>query len=226
MRGFWGPLGLVVSLLLLADSAWAQLQIKQQVFDFGAIYAGQKVRHTFQLTNSGSQSATIGRIRSSCGCTTTQLPQRRLAPGQQVPLQVTFDSRGRRGQVRKQVQVYNSQGQVAVVLTVQGQVQPQLRLQPQRLQFKGTPGKWLQKGLHLHNLGETAIQITRVQATVAGLKVHLPEPLQLAAGQRSQLKVRMRTPSQPGHSRRGYVLVYHSGYASPLRLQVAAQATP
>ena len=57
-------------------------------YDFGTIGQGYMVKHTFTLQNTGNEILEIVYVRASCGCSTTDLPIDRLAPGESVPLEV------------------------------------------------------------------------------------------------------------------------------------------
>jgi rhodanese-related sulfurtransferase len=87
------PKGLLIGGLLLI--VWGivamgtpEITVDQPVYDFGSIGLGYMVKHTFILQNTGDQVLEILYVRSSCGCSTTDLPIDRLAPGESVPLEV------------------------------------------------------------------------------------------------------------------------------------------
>jgi hypothetical protein len=66
---------------------------------------GEKKDHTFNLTNEGKSELIIRNVRSSCGCTAVAPSKKVIAPGESVPIKVTFDSRGKRGRQSKSVTV-------------------------------------------------------------------------------------------------------------------------
>lgn len=74
-------------------------------YDFGEMKQGDKKDHTFTLTNDGKSELIIRNVRSSCGCTAVAPSKKVIAPGESVPLKVTFDSRGKRGRQSKSVTV-------------------------------------------------------------------------------------------------------------------------
>lgn len=73
--------------------------------DFGEMKQGDKKDHTFTLTNDGKSELIIRNIRSSCGCTAVAPSKKVIAPGESVPIKVTFDSRGKRGRQSKSITV-------------------------------------------------------------------------------------------------------------------------
>jgi rhodanese-related sulfurtransferase len=63
------------------------------------------VTHTFVLKNVGDETLTITDVFTSCGCTTTALAKRELAPEESVDLQATVNTTGFRGTVTRTVSV-------------------------------------------------------------------------------------------------------------------------
>jgi rhodanese-related sulfurtransferase len=63
------------------------------------------VSHTFVLKNVGDETLTITDILTSCGCTTTALAKRELAPEESVELQATVNTTGFHGTVTRTVSV-------------------------------------------------------------------------------------------------------------------------
>jgi hypothetical protein len=74
-------------------------------YDFGDMKQGDKKDYTFNLTNSGKSDLHIRNVRSSCGCTAVAPSKKVVAPGETVPIKVTFDSRGKRGRQSKSITV-------------------------------------------------------------------------------------------------------------------------
>jgi hypothetical protein len=74
-------------------------------YDFGEMKQGEKKDHTFNLTNDGKSELIIRNVRSSCGCTAVAPSKKVIAPGESVPIKVTFDSRGKRGRQSKSITV-------------------------------------------------------------------------------------------------------------------------
>lgn len=74
-------------------------------FDFGDMKQGDKKSHTFMLKNEGKTDLIIRKVRSSCGCTAVAPSKSTIAPGETAPIDVTFDSRGKRGRQSKSITV-------------------------------------------------------------------------------------------------------------------------
>jgi len=85
---------LLVMLSGIGVLAAPQITVDNNVYQFGTVLEGVVVTHTFVLTNAGDETLEIGNVRTSCGCTTTDLAKKSLAPGESVNLDAVFDTVG------------------------------------------------------------------------------------------------------------------------------------
>ena len=74
-------------------------------YDFGRITPDRKVAAKYRVTNTGNAYLSITQVRPSCGCTSTVLGKRSLAPGESTEVEANFDPHGFRGKVHKSIQV-------------------------------------------------------------------------------------------------------------------------
>lgn len=91
-----------------AQGAGAVITFKQSSVDFGDITQGQKVEHTFILTNSGNQSLIISNVAATCGCTVPTWPKEPVAPGKSAEIKVSFNSTGKVGKQNSVVRIYSN----------------------------------------------------------------------------------------------------------------------
>lgn len=77
------------------------ITLEKNTHDFGDIYQGDVVEHTFKFTNTGNQPLLITNIQTSCGCTTPQWPRDPIMPGGKGELKVGFNSAGKMGKQTK-----------------------------------------------------------------------------------------------------------------------------
>jgi len=80
----------------------------ETVYDFGDIKKGEKVTHTFTVTNTGKTNLILRKINSSCGCTTTQPDKNVIPSGENANITVTFDSRGRSGRQNQSITILSN----------------------------------------------------------------------------------------------------------------------
>lgn len=66
------------------------VHVEPPSYDFGTI-PQEVVTHAFTVRNKGDEDLLIGKITTSCGCTTAKIDKERIDPGGTAILEVTFD---------------------------------------------------------------------------------------------------------------------------------------
>ena len=77
------------------------IEFEEEEHDFGKIIQGEIVTYGFKFENIGKKDLLIYKVRTSCGCTVTDYPTTPIKPGEDGVINVTFDSKGRKGFQRK-----------------------------------------------------------------------------------------------------------------------------
>jgi hypothetical protein len=97
--------------LVSKDSSYAEIQFDSEIHDFGKANKGIKLEHSFELTNTGTDTLIINDIQTECGCTEVELAKRILLPGETAILMVTLNTTTLSGlSVRKIIIHTNSKG--------------------------------------------------------------------------------------------------------------------
>lgn len=86
------------------------MQMPQIVFDcnqhdFGRLTAGESISYSFHFRNAGGADLVISACEATCGCTVADYPRKRIAPGEEGYVTVTFSSAGKAGQQVQEVTV-------------------------------------------------------------------------------------------------------------------------
>lgn len=91
---------------------------EKSTHDFGDVFQGDKVEHTFRFTNTGNKDLVITNIEVTCGCTTPKgWPRDPIAPGASGELTVAFNSAGKIGKQNKVITITsNSVGTINQVM--------------------------------------------------------------------------------------------------------------
>ena len=88
----FGALALCLSLVVVSCApAAGQIELSQTESNWGTVSNGTSVSRTFEVHNAGAGPLAITAISTSCGCTTAEIGDRRLGPGETAVLQVTYD---------------------------------------------------------------------------------------------------------------------------------------
>jgi hypothetical protein len=99
------------------------LSVDNPEFQFGKINQGEKVEHTYVLTNSGKSDLRIRKVSASCGCTAVQPEKTVVAPGESVNIKTVFNSAGKVGNQNKTVTIItNDPKKSKMILWVKGEV--------------------------------------------------------------------------------------------------------
>jgi hypothetical protein len=112
MKKFGLLLGLFAFLFVIQVNAQSEsgavITFKEKSVDFGDIVQGQKVSHTFELTNTGESPLVISNVAATCGCTVPSWPKEPIAPGASAEIQVSFNSTGKMGKQNSIVRIYSN----------------------------------------------------------------------------------------------------------------------
>ncbi len=127
---------LLASSQSLPAAAAPVIAADQTEYNYGQVDETVMVEYTFSIRNRGDAPLAISQVETSCGCTSTQIGGKSLAPGESTPLTVRFNPRGRRGKQDKQVLISsNDPRQPKLVLKLTGTVTADVDCQPQRVDF-------------------------------------------------------------------------------------------
>ena len=74
-------------------------------YNFGKITEGDKVEYNFRFRNTGTHPLIISAATASCGCTVPEKPDEPIKPGETGFLRVVFSSKGKMGDIHKEVDV-------------------------------------------------------------------------------------------------------------------------
>ncbi|MAN85722.1 MAG: hypothetical protein CL555_02275 [Algoriphagus sp.] len=109
-------LGLILTLFAMVFAFQANAQsesgavitFKEKSVDFGDITQGDKVSHTFELTNTGTTPLIISNVAATCDCTVPSWPKDPIAPGAKAKIEVSFNSAGKMGKQNSVVRIYSN----------------------------------------------------------------------------------------------------------------------
>lgn len=106
--------------MVFTDST--SVQIIDSVHNFGSVTDGEKVEYSYRFKNTGKKSLIISSAVASCGCTVPKKPEEPIKPGETGFLKVVFNSKGRVGEVHKEITVTSNAYPKFPILLLTGQV--------------------------------------------------------------------------------------------------------
>jgi Protein of unknown function (DUF1573) len=92
------------------------------IYDFGKVTDGENVVFSYRFKNTGNKPLIISSATASCGCTVPEKPEEPVKPGATGYLKVVFNSKGRVGQVHKEVTVVSNAYPKFPILQLTGEV--------------------------------------------------------------------------------------------------------
>ncbi|MGD9781676.1 MAG: DUF1573 domain-containing protein [Kiritimatiellia bacterium] len=152
-----------------------KLVVAPETFDFGEAPSGGSVQAIFTLRNEGDGLLTISQVRTGCGCTTTALEKRELAPGEETPLVATLSLKNRSGPQSKQLAIgSNDPDHPEIRATVQGTAIRPIAIFPSIIYLFSAPqGQPIARTVEILSEQHTPFQITSVEASHPDLAVQV-----------------------------------------------------
>lgn len=92
-------------------------------YDYGVVNSGDVVTYTFNFKNVGEAPITIKSAKSTCGCTVPSFPKAPIAVGEYGQIMVTFNTRNKRGNQRKPVNIIANTDPQKTAVWVEGFVE-------------------------------------------------------------------------------------------------------
>src|SRR5664279_2157547 len=82
-----------------------KVQLIDSAYNFGNVSDGEKVEYSYRFQNTGKHPLIVSSAVASCGCTVPEKPEEPIKPGETGFLKVVFNSKGRVGEVHKEITV-------------------------------------------------------------------------------------------------------------------------
>jgi len=225
MRQALIPLVIFVLLLsVLPASAAPQVSTPQREFDFGRIFHGEKVHHTFEFANSGDAPLNVSKVRTSCGCTAALVSSRLLEPDEKGEINVTFDSTRFDGDIKKKIYLYTNDPQQAITtFIIKGTIDQEIAYQPKRLTLGPVaPEDTVRGEISLVNQGEKNIRFEIARVSLAEMTAQL-EKTDLPPSGSTLLQVEV-TPKKGQERLNGWVILETDSSSTPrLRIPVLVE---
>ena len=99
----------------------AEISFEKTIINYGVIDKGSDGVREFIFTNTGDAPLVISEVKSSCGCTIPEKPEKPILPGESDKIQVKYDTQ-RVGLIRKSISVTSNASNPSVILKITGEV--------------------------------------------------------------------------------------------------------
>ena len=98
------------------------VEIIDSTHNFGKITDGEKAEYNYKFKNTGKNPLIISSATASCGCTVPEKPEEPIKPGEMGFLKVVFNSKGRVGEVHKEITIISNAYPAFPILQLSGEV--------------------------------------------------------------------------------------------------------
>jgi hypothetical protein len=106
------------------------------IYNFGAVFQGTPVKHTFRIENHGAGPLTLGDPQTTCGCTVAEPTRRIVQPGDFSEIAAVFDTSADKGPAVRIITIAtNDPRQKQLNLTIKGDVKVKVDANPTPLVF-------------------------------------------------------------------------------------------
>ncbi|SNB46020.1 DUF1573 domain-containing protein [Geobacter sp. DSM 9736] len=183
------------------------IEVKQPVFNFGAITEGAKIDHVFTIRNAGDAPLNILHVRPACGCTAANASSPVVQPGKTAEIKTTFNSTNFTGNITKTIALETNDPQTPnYTLTMKGVVNSEVQANPKQLNFgqvKAGTAKTLV--LSVENRGKKPLKLTSVKTPMPQVVIK-SENQQLRPGESGKIHITV-TPRAEDRILSGYVTI-------------------
>ncbi|RQO31072.1 hypothetical protein DBR32_10225 [Taibaiella sp. KBW10] len=106
-----------------SDRPKTTVRFDKDTFNFGTIKDGDVVEHTYKFKNTGANPLIIDDVIATCGCTIPSYTKTPVPPGQNGEIKISFNSKGKAGNVDKAITVISNAEQDRIPLKFKALVQ-------------------------------------------------------------------------------------------------------
>ncbi len=137
------------------------LSIKNSGYNFGKVYDGEIVIHSYKIKNSGNKILRINKVKTTCGCATTHY-SKEILPGKTGEVVLKGDTQGYGGKrFSKFVTLFtNDPGHKKTRLYIFGNVMKFASISPNRALLRGKSGEKIETTVTITPYRENPFQIT------------------------------------------------------------------
>lgn len=208
-----------------AAQEWARKMFDHTSHDFGVVARGAKAEHRFTLENVYEEDVRIASIRSTCGCTATEITKRHLKTWETAEIVTVLDTRSFLGRKDSTLTVVFDQPFPAEVqLNVRSYIRSDVVVQPGAVQFGSiTQGQDAERRLTVSYAGRDDWRIERVECSNPFVEVELAEAGRRAGQVTYNLTARLTGDAPVGYLRDQLVLVTNDRNPRAARVPVAVE---
>lgn len=175
----------------------AVITVDETVHDFGSVWSGPTLQHSFSIKNTGDAPLEIKKVKPSCGCTIAGTYPNTIAPGDSGSFPFSMNSSKLRSRFEKSITISSNDPVTPELrLRLKGEVKNYVDMVPDNANFGRVIGQEPQERvLNITNNTDKPLQLTLDPPADSKFKFELSEK---EKGQKFELRVTAQPPFQPG----------------------------
>ena len=183
-----------------AGAGAAKIVAEEPIHDFGEMWIGPALEHTFVIENKGQSPLKISSVRPSCGCTVAGKYPSTIAPGEKGSFPFKIASKKLRGKYEKSIKVYsNDPDMPELQLKLRGVCKRYIDVVPTNAYFgKITNDEPRENILKITNNTDKPLEVSLSKAEDGKFKFELVET---EKGKEYELHIKLDPPFAPGSLR-------------------------
>ncbi len=178
-----------------------KISVDLTTVQFGDVWAGDKVEHSWVVRNEGTEILKIITVKPSCGCTVAKTYDREILPGATGKIPIIINTTRLRAKVSKTVTVTcNDPKNSTIRLSISGNVKQRVNIDPPKGGTFGRikPNETVKRTLTLTNNTESPIKLSLMAPTTKTFTAELTEK---KPGQVYELALKTQPPYQDKYNR-------------------------
>jgi hypothetical protein len=201
------------------------------MWDFGYVPKTGKVVHTYRVKNVGQDTLVIGKVRTTCGCTTTPLSKERIAPNETADMKVVFDPEKLIGgdQTTRKLQVVSNDPMkpfAEVQFTAKlGKTNSLVKVYPAGINLDTiSEGTGVARTVTLENISGEKLSMVLIEGPGEDVDIELPGN-SLDPGQKVQMTLRLKEGAASGNLQTSVTLDFECSRIARVSIPIAAVVT-
>ena len=217
---FWRPPSILLAPLTGFSAEWAKDMFKETTYDFGVVARGAKAEHGFTFENIYLEDAHIATVRSSCGCTSTQFPEKDIKTYEKADIVAKLDTRSFLGRKDATLTViFDKPFAAEVALHVHCYIRSDVVFQPGVVQFGSVRrGQSVQRKTGISYAGRDDWKIESVTCSNPSIKTNLVEASRFQGRVDYELWLTLADDAEPGYIKDQVIL--HTNDADPSKSHI------
>ena len=201
----------------------------ERIYDFGTITEGQELDCEFTYTNKHESVVKALSIRTTCGCAKGKFEAQDVKPGEKIKFTVHLISKGRRGELNKNIYlVTDFHNDPVIKYVLRGKIDPAPRKVACSAETKLDAGIMLPEekkelSLKITNQGTQDKLIIRKGAIGQAISLSENLPIEIAPGKEKMLKIIYIAPEYAGESLVNLMLETNDTLVPQLWIQIKSR---